>query len=180
MEMFSNMSKMGVRKSSQLSKIANRIYKKNFGFKDKVLKKIDVDKLDIEGNVMLDDKGNPRKEKMQKYEYFEIILSPQERRLLNLLKYYTTSGFSNGDEFYTDEELMDMYTRINLSEDILNLEGKVFNRCKKIDYVLEKYFPDLSTQEYRTLSVRSLNEMFSTVESIESELSEGIEYETAN
>lgn len=180
MEMFSNMSKMGVRKASQLSKIANRIYKKNFGFKDKKERKVEVDKLDIEGNVMLDDKGNPRKDKIIKFDYFEILLTPQEQRLLNLLKYYTTTGFSDGNEFLTDEELMDMYSRIDLSQDIITLEGRTFGRCKKIDYVLERYFPELSMEEYRTLSIKGINEMFAKVEAIESELSEDLYIEATN
>ena len=58
MSLFTNMSKMGVRKGNQLSKIANRIYKNIRGIKDKTFVRTEVDVTDEDGNLVYDDKGN--------------------------------------------------------------------------------------------------------------------------
>ena len=55
MSLLAPMSKMGVRKSNQLAKVANRLYKKIRNLQDKYKRKIEEDEYDEDGNIVLDE-----------------------------------------------------------------------------------------------------------------------------
>lgn len=172
LSLFANMSKMGVRKGNQLSKMANRIYKNVRRIKDKILTKIDVDVVDEDGNLVKDDKGNILKAKQTKVEAVPVILTEEEEHIKSVLLYYTTHGYSNGEIFYTDNEIMDKRLGVVRRGDSLNIDGDIFTACTKIEYMIEKYFPEMTGKEYRNLSIREIDEMFSTVQEMEAVINE--------
>lgn len=172
LSLFANMSKMGVRKGNQLSKMANRIYKNVRRIKDKILTKIDVDVVDEDGNLVKDDKGNILKAKQTKVEAVPVILTEEEGHIKSVLLYYITHGYSNGEIFYTDNEIMDKRLGVVRRGDSLNIDGDIFTACTKIEYMIEKYFPEMTGKEYRNLSIREIDEMFNTVQEMEAVINE--------
>ena len=159
MSLLAPMSKMGVRKSNQLAKVANRLYKKIRNLQDKYKRKIEEDEYDEDGNIVLDEKGKPKKIKRTIIEYTPIVLTDEENKLLDVMKYYTTRGYSNGDVFYDDDEILDINAIISTNENTITVKGEQFLRCTKIEYIVEKYLPDLSIPEFRTLSVKQIGEL---------------------
>ena len=105
LSLFSNMSKMGVRKGSQLSKMANRIFKYTRGIKDKIYNKIYVDVVDEDGNLVYDDKGNILKDKQIKVTMTPVELDENELKIQRVLKLYATKGYSNGEVFYSNDDI---------------------------------------------------------------------------
>lgn len=159
MSLLAPMSKMGVRKSNQLAKVANRLYKKIRNLQDKYKRKIEEDEYDEDGNIVLDEKGKPKKIKRTIIEYTPIVLTDEENKLLDVMKYYTTRGYSNGDVFYDDDEILDINAIISTNENTITVKGEQFLRCTKIEYIVEKYLPDLSIPEFRTLSVKQIGDL---------------------
>ena len=172
LSLFANMSKMGVRKGNQLSKMANRIYKNIRGIKDKSFVKIEVDVIDEDGNLVYDDKGNVLKEKQTKVETSSVILNEDENKIKAVMDYYITHGYSNGEKFYTDNEIMDMRLGLLRRGDTISIDGDLYSGCTKIEYMIEKYFPEMTAKEYREFSVKDIEKMFSNVQNMEEKLSE--------
>lgn len=172
LSMFSNMSKLGVRKSNQLAKIANRIFKKIRNLPDKRKRKVDVDVIDDEGNIVIDEKtGQPKKTKKIVIEYFDIEPTPDEERLMATMKYFITRGYSNGDTFIEDNDIVDMKSLLttDFTSDVITIDGEPYSRCSKIEHILEKYFPEMVTSEFRKYSVKNIYEMLRGLETTEEE-----------
>lgn len=167
MSLFSNMSKMGVRKSNQLSKIANRVYKSIRGIKDKSFVKVDVDVVDEDGNFVYDDKGNVLKEKQIKVETHNINLNTDEKKIKSVMEYYVIHGYSNGDTFYTDDELMDINIPVIRRGDTISINGELYTRCTKIEYMIEKYFPEMTSSDFRNMSIKDIRNMLDKVQEME-------------
>ena len=144
MSLFTNMSKMGVRKGNQLSKIANRIYKNIRGIKDKTFVRTEVDVVDEDGNLVYDDKGNILKEKQTKVETSPVVINEDENQIKSPMHYYITHGYSNGDTFYTDNAIMDMRLGLIRREDTISIDGDLYTGCTKIEYMIEKYFREMT------------------------------------
>lgn len=172
MSLFTNMSKMGVRKGNQLSKMANRIYKNIRGIKDKSFVRVEVDVIDEDGNLVYDDKGDVLKEKQTKVETSPVILNEDESKVKSVMEYYITHGYSNGEKFYTDNEIMDMRLGFLRRGDTISIDGDLYSGCTKIEYMIEKYFPEMTAKEYREFSVKEIGEMFSNIQSMETTLDE--------
>ena len=172
MSLFTNMSKMGVRKGNQLSKIANRIYKNIRGIKDKTFVRTEVDVVDEDGNLVYDDKGNILKEKQTKVETSPVVLNEDESQIKSVMHYYITHGYSNGETFYTDNDIMDMRLGLVRREDTISIDGDLYTGCTKIEYMIEKYFPEMTAAEFRNLSVREIGDMLNKVEEMECRLDE--------
>lgn len=172
MSLFTNMSKMGVRKGNQLSKVANRIFKSIRGIKDKVFVKTEVDVIDDDGNLVYDDKGNILKEKQTKVETIPIVLNEDESKIKDVMHYYVTHGYTNGDIFYTDDDIMDMRLGLIRRGDTISIDGDLYSSCTKIEYMIEKYFPEMTATEFRNLSVREIGDMLLKVEKVECKLDE--------
>lgn len=172
LSLFTNMSKMGVRKGSQLSKMANRIYKNIRGIKDKTFVRIEVDVTDDDGNLVYDDKGNILKEKQTKVETFPVILTDVEQSIKDVMDYYITSGYTNGETFYTDNDIIDMRLGLMRRGDTISIDGDLYSSCTKIEHMIEKFFPDMTPAEFRNLSVKEIGSMFKTIQDMESALDE--------
>lgn len=172
LSLFTNMSKMGIRKGSQLSKMANRIYKNIRGIKDKSYVKVEVDVIDEDGNLVYDDKGRILKEKQTKIETKPVVLTSEEEKIKKLMKYYINHGYSDGFVFYSDVDLIDKNIRAEINKDFIKIDGVPYLRCSEISFMLEKYFPKMTLSEYRNLSVCELNDMLSKVCTVEEVLSE--------
>ena len=170
--LFTNMSKMGVRKGSQLSKMANRIYKSMMGIKDKSYVKIEVDVVDENGELVYDDKGNVLKEKIQKVETYPVILNEDELKIKEVMEYDTTKGTSNGDDFIPESKIVETRGMFRGDAFVLTATNERYTYCTKIEYLVEKFFPEMTTSEYRALSVRELGEMLETVQCTEVALEE--------
>ena len=169
LSLLSPMSKMGVRKASQLSKTANRIYKSIHGIKDKKKRKVDFTCLDDDGNPIYLKDGTLKIEKHMVTEYLPVVLDDWEQKIKDILVYYTTKGYSNGEVFYTDEELMDKHIGLHTFKDTVTVEGEIFSRTTKIEYILEKFFPDITTSDYRELSTKNMGELIEKAQLIEDE-----------
>ena len=172
MSLFTNMSKMGVRKGNQLSKIANRIYKNIRGIKDKTFVRTEVDVVDEDGNLVYDDKGNILKEKQTKVETSPVILNEDENKIKDVMHYYITHGYTNGENFYTDNDIMDMRLGLTRRGDTISIDGDLYSGCTKIEYMIEKYFPEMTAAEFRNLSVKEIGTMLNKVEEMECKLDE--------
>ena len=170
--LFTNMSKMGVRKGSQLSKMANRIYKSMMGIKDKSYVKIEVDVVDENGELVYDDKGKVLKEKIQKVETYPVILNEDELKIKEVMEYYTTKGYSNGEDFIPESKIVETRGMFRGDAFVLTDTNERYTYCTKIEYLVEKFFPEMTTSEYRALSVRELGEMLETVQCTEVALEE--------
>ena len=170
--LFTNMSKMGVRKGNQLSKMANRIYKNIRGIKDKTYTKVEVDVVDDDGALVYDDKGNILKEKQVKIITQPIELTESEQKIKDVMEYYTVHGYSNGDVFYTDEKILDMRVGLLRKGNTINIDGEPYSGCTKIEYMIEKYFPEMTLKEYREFSVKEIGDMMDKVQKTESALNE--------
>lgn len=170
LSLFSNMSKMGVRKGSQLSKMANRIFKYTRGIKDKIYNKIYVDVVDEDGNLVYDDKGNILKDKQIKVTMTPVELDENELKIQKVLKLYATKGYSNGEVFYSNDDIKG--THIRTIPNGLNIDGEIFSECTEIEHMIERYFPEMTVAEYRSLSVREMGDMLSEVIETEKALNE--------
>ena len=170
--LFSNMSKMGVRKGSQLSKMANRIYKNIRNIKDKNYVRLEVDVINEDGELVYDDKGEVLKEKHIKIELVPIILTDEEQYIKDVMHYYITTGYSDGDIFYTDEQIMDKRLGITRRGDSISIDGALFTSCTLIEHMIEKYFPSMTTSDYRALSVKEIGELFKKVTLVEDAVDE--------
>ena len=159
--------KMGVRKGSQLSKTAQRIYKSMHGLKERKQEKVEKLAEDAEGNVVLDKNGNPKKEKITINRYEDIILSEDEEGIKNVLQYYVTQGYSNGEKFYTESEIFDMKTSRALKKDILTIDGENYLKCSKLEHFIEKYMPELELADFRKLSVKDLRTRIEEMTNVE-------------
>ena len=71
--------KMGVRKGSQLSKTSQRLYKSFLGLKERKQEKVEKLVETEDGEIVLDKKGNPKKEKITVNRYEPIILTDEEK-----------------------------------------------------------------------------------------------------
>lgn len=167
LSILSPMSKMGVRKSSQLAKMANRIFKKIRNLSDKKRRKVDVDERDEEGNLVYDEKGNIKKVKRIKIEYFPIILNEVEESLMKVMKYFTTKGYSNGEKFLNDNDVVDERNVTTVSDDVIDINGESYTRSTQIEFVVEKYFPNLSVAEFRDFSVKKISDLINGLEKVE-------------
>lgn len=175
LSLLSPMSKMGVRKAGQLSKTANRIYKNIYGIKAKKKRKVEVACVDEYGNQIMTVDGNPKVEKHIITEFIPIVLEPHEQKIKNILSYYLIKGYSNGETFHTDEDIMDKRLGIHLSKDSIKIDGATYTRTTKIEHILEKFFPDLTTADCRELSAKTVEELLIKAEAI----SEDVEAEVA-
>lgn len=165
--LFSNMSKMGVRKGSQLSKMANRIYKNIRNIKNKNYIRLEVDVVDEDGNLVCDDKGEVLKEKQVKIELVPIILTEEEQHIKDVMTYYITTGYSDGETFYTDEQIMDKRLGITRRGNSISIDGVLFTDCTLIEHMIEKYFPNMTVSDYRALSVKEIGNLFKKVTLVE-------------
>lgn len=169
---FANMSKMGVRKASQLAKIANRLYKDVHGIKDKKKRKIEVACVDEDGYPILLEDGKQKVEKHIIAEYEPVVLDENEQKIRDILTYYITKGYSNGEVFYTDEEVMDMRVGLHSYRDTVEIKGEMFSRTTKIEFLLEKYFPDIKTTEYRKMSTKQIGNLIEKAKLLADEVPE--------
>lgn len=167
MSLFAPMSKMGVRKGGQLSKMANRIYKSIRGIKERIQVKVDVDIVDEDGNLVYDDKGEVLKEKQTKVETVTIVLTDEEQKIRDVMDYYITNGFSNGDIFYSTEDIMDRRLSLLQRDNSIKIDGELYTGCTQIEHIIEKYFPEMTTAQYRELSVQDIGEMLTTLRDTE-------------
>lgn len=170
--LLANMSKMGVRKGNQLSKIANRIYKSIRGIKDKKYVKVEIDVVDEDGALVYDDKGKVLKEKQIKIEAQPVTLSEDEEKIKTVMEYYTTHGYTNGDVFYTDENLLDKRVSLLRKGNTIDIDGEPYSGCTKIEFMIEKYFPEMTQKEYREFSVKEIGDMMEQVTKTEQVLNE--------
>lgn len=159
--------KMGVRKGSQLSKTAQRIYKSIYGLKERKQEKVEKLVEDEEGNVVLDKNGNPKREKITVNRYETIVLTEEEQGIKNVLSYYVTHGYSNGDKFYTDNEILDMRTSKALKNDVLAIDGDNYLKCTQLEHFIEKYMPELEVADFRRLSVKDLRTRIDELTNVE-------------
>lgn len=168
------MSKMGVRKGGQLSKIANRVYKQILGIKEKTKRKIDFEVVDENGEFVLDEKGKVVTEKKTIIEHNWIELKENEQAIRKVLGYFITRGYSNGERFISDNKVMDLKTTLALKGDEnITIDGDVYSRSTLIEYTMEKYFSSMTVKEFRELSVKGLYTLltdFGVFDLIEEEL----------
>ena len=150
----------------------NRIYKNIRGIKDKTFVRTEVDVIDEDGNLVYDDKGNVLKEKQTKVETSPVILNEDESKIKAVMQYYITHGYSNGEIFYTDNDVMDMRLGLIRRGDTISIDGDLYSGCTKIEYMIEKYFPEMTAAEFRNLSVREIGDMLNKVEEMECKLNE--------
>lgn len=169
---FANMSKMGVRKGNQLAKIANKIHRSVHGIKDKTKRKVEYTCVDDEGNVIMQEDGTPKIEKHIVTEYVPIVLDEKEARLKTILLCYSTKGYSNGENFYTDKDLLNMHIINHRSNDHIKIDGELYNYCSRIEFIVEKYFPDMTLEEYRKLSIKDVEKMLEQVSLLEEQETE--------
>ena len=163
LSLFSSMSKMGVRKGSQLAKMANRLYKYVKGIKEKVMSRIEIDVVDDNGNLVYDDKGKVMKERKTKVEIVPIVLTETEQNIMDVMYYFITTGYSDGENFLTDEEAFDKRALVSQKGEVVKIDDVTFNACTYIEFLMEKYFPEMSIPEYRMLSVKDIGNMLSKV-----------------
>ena len=159
--------KMGVRKGSQLSRTSQRIYKSLHGLKERKQEKIEKLVEDEEGNIVLDKTGSPKKEKITVNRYEEIILTPEESDIKNVMLYYTTRGYSNGDKFLSDSEVMDKKTSSALKSDLVDIDGETYLKCTKLEHFVEKYMPELDTSDFNRLSLKDLQSRIDEMTKVE-------------
>ena len=157
------MSKMGVRKGGQLAKTANRLFKSLRGIKDRKQRKVEYELTDDEGNVVMDEDGNVKKERKTVVEHIPIVLDTDEEKLKTIMKYYTTRGYSNGEQFFTDEQIADIQTPLSLRNNNIEMDGEIYSRCSQIEHIFEKHFPDISTSEYKALSIKTISELITNL-----------------
>lgn len=163
--------KMGVRKGSQLSKVSQRIYKSLHSLKERKQEKVEKIVEDEEGNVVLDKKGNPKKEKITLNRYEPIILTDEEQEIRDLLLYFTTRGYSNGEKFFTESEVMKLKTSKALKHDIVEINDENYMRCTLLEHFIETCMPDIDNSDFNRMSLRDLhtkiNEMTRIGEAVE-------------
>lgn len=159
--------KMGVRKGSQLTRMAQRIYKSMHGLKERKQEKVEKLIEDEDGNVVLDKNGNPKKEKITINRYETIVLTDEEEGIKNVLSYYVTHGYSNGEKFYSDNQILDMKTSKALKNDILSIDGDNYLRCTKLEHFIEKYMPELDVADFRRLSVKDFRKRIEEMTNVE-------------
>ena len=159
--------KMGVRKGSQLSRTSQRIYKSLHGLKERQQEKVEKIVEDEEGNVVLDKNGNPKKEKITLNRYEEIILTPEENDIRDVILYYTTKGYSNGNKFYSDNEVMDMKSSRVLKNDLIDIDGDSYMRCSQLEHFIEKYMPDIDMADFSRMSLRDLKNRITEMTNVE-------------
>ena len=170
--LLSPMSKMGVRKGSQLAKMANRLYKASKGIKEKIHTRVEVDVINDDGELVYDDKGSVLKERKTKVDVVPIILSEIESNIKAVMDYFTTHGYSNGENFYSDTDIMDMRVSLAGRGDAVKIDNEVYTGCTHIEFMMEKYFPEMTLSEYRMLSIKDIGNMLSTVNETEQALDE--------
>lgn len=159
--------KMGVRKGSQLSRTSQRIYKSLHGLKERQQEKVEKIVEDEEGNVVLDKTGNPKKEKITVNRYEEIELTPEEVDIRDIILYYTTKGYSNGNKFYSDDQIMDMKTSKALKNDLIDIDGDSYLRCSQLEHFIEKYMPDIDMADFSRMSLRDLKSRITEMTNVE-------------
>lgn len=157
------MSKMGVRKGGQLAKSSNRIFKNIRGIKDRKQRKVEYEVTDDEGNLVYEADGSVKKDKKTIIEHTPIILTEAEEKLKAIMKYYITKGYSNGETFYSEDEIFDKKGSMYLKKDVIEIDGEPYAKCTQIEHIFDKHFPDITTAEYRSLSIKSINELISNL-----------------
>ena len=88
------------------------------------------------------------------------------------MHYYITHGYTNGENFYTDNDIMDMRLGLIRRGDTISIDGDLYSGCTKIEYMIEKYFPEMTATEFRNLSVKEIGTMLNKVEEMECKLDE--------
>jgi hypothetical protein len=159
--------KMGVRKGSQLSRTSQRIYKSLHGLKERQQEKVEKIVEDEEGNVVVDKTGNHKKEKITVNRYEEIELTPEEVDIRDIILYYTTKGYSNGNKFYSDDQIMDMKTSKALKNDLIDIDGDSYLRCSQLEHFIEKYMPDIDMADFSRMSLRDLKSRITEMTNVE-------------
>ena len=159
--------KMGVRKGSQLSRTSQRIYKSLHGLKERQQEKVEKIVEDEEGNVVLDKNGSPKKEKITVNRYEDIELTPEEVDIRDIILYYTTKGYSNGNKFYSDDQIMDMKTSKALKNDLIDIDGDSYLRCSQLEHFIEKYMPDIDMADFSRMSLRDLKSRITEMTNVE-------------
>ena len=163
--------KMGVRKGSQLSRTSQRIYKSLHGLKERKQEKVEKIVEDADGNVVLDKNGNPKKERITVNRYEPIVLTPEEEEIRDIMLYYTTHGYSNGEKFYTEDEVMTMKTSKALKNDVVDIDGVNFLKCSLLEHFVETCMPDIDFSDFGRMSLKDLhskiNKMTRITEAVE-------------
>lgn len=159
--------KMGVRKGSQLSRTSQRIYKFLHGLKERKQEKVEKIVEDENGDVVLDKNGLPKKEKITVNRYETIILTPEEEEIRDILLYYTTKGYSNGDKFYSDDQVMTMKTSKALKSDIVNIEGESYLKCSLLEHFIETNMPDIEVADFNRITLKDLYGKINSMKNIE-------------
>lgn len=159
--------KMGVRKGSQLSRTSQRIYKFLHGLKERKQEKVDKIVEDENGEVVLDKNGLPKKEKITINRYETIILTPEEEEIRNVMLYFTTKGYSNGDKFYSDDQIMNMKTSKALKNDIVTIEGDNYLKCSLIEHFVETCMPDIEPADFNRMTLKDLHTKILSMKNIE-------------
>ena len=100
------------------------------------------------------------------------ILSEIESNIKAVMDYFTTHGYSNGENFYSDTDIMDMRVSLAGRGDAVKIDSEVYTGCTHIEFMMEKYFPEMTLSEYRMLSIKDIGNMLSTVNETEQALDE--------
>lgn len=161
------MSKMGVRKASQLAKTASRLYKNIYDIKDKKKERVEYQCFDEDGEPIYNEDGTPKMDKRTRIEYIPIVLDEYELKIKNILQTFITNGYSNGQTFYNDNDIMDLGIPHTALQDFVKIDGDNYIRTSQIEFIMEKYFPDITTADYRKLSIKAIGDLFKTVEELD-------------
>ena len=54
----------------------------------------------------------------------------------------------------------------------INIDGEPYSSCTKIEFMIEKYFPEMTQKEYREFSVKEIGDMMEQVTKTEQVLNE--------
>ena len=155
--------KMSVRKGSQLSKTSQRLYKSFLGLKERKQEKVEKLVETEDGEIVLDKKGNPKKEKITVNRYEPIILTDEEKNMRDLMCYCTTRGYSNGERFYTETEVMRLKTSKALKYDVIEIGDENFLKCTLLEHFIETCMPDIDISDFNRMSLKDLHNKITTM-----------------
>ena len=116
-----------------------------------------------DGEIVLDKKGNPKKEKITVNRYEPIILTDEEKNMRDLMFYFTTRGYSNGERFYTETEVMRLKTSKALKYDVIEIGDENFLKCTLLEHFIETCMPDIDISDFNRMSLKDLHNKITTM-----------------